>query len=670
MPNFFNKYPYTDFHELNLDWVLETVKRIAAEWAETLEEWHNTQEEWQQLYDYVHDYFDNLDVQQEINNKLDAMALDGSLATIAQPIIDAKVAQLLPSEVSDQIGPVVASQIGSAVADQIGPVVADQVVPYISPAVASWLADHITNPSNPPIDTSLSVPGSAADAKVVGDTFAKCLKSSALNVYHNHLEGMADADDCPDNSVVCFASTITSSEFTDLPIYQRSGTMITLNFDASVKYGRTQIYITENGIIYTRLSAYSATPPGYTWLDWNVINPGSYGFTASFASVTNYVSPIVLQTGTTYGIKVLDFNNAVTFYIQGDTTHYAITDWYNYVEFTPVTTGLLYMYNIGGDLGTCRVEIYEGPAKTKYEDKVHEYTVGPSGDFTEITACFEALRKDPSKKIIKILGGEYDIVQEYIDNNIPICPINVDPIGHFIEYNAIVPTNSHIIGIGNVVMKCFGDPATWSYNQGYSVSALNILGSCIIENITIHAKNCRYCVHGDPLTYEAFNKSTYKFKNVKFIKEHGEYNSGGQYLGTPACTGFGFNPYIKYEFENCVFLNKDTGGTLYGHNRNGVGGSNTIYNSPYIKCSNCAMIKDASASECIWLDVMTSGGPDQQIITDFLDCSINGSILVSDNHNHGGTHPNVYDITMIGCSSVSVDISDAANTYIPKVYTT
>lgn len=27
MPNFYNKYPYTDFHELNLDWVLETVKQ-------------------------------------------------------------------------------------------------------------------------------------------------------------------------------------------------------------------------------------------------------------------------------------------------------------------------------------------------------------------------------------------------------------------------------------------------------------------------------------------------------------------------------------------------------------------------------------------------------------------------------------------------------------------
>ena len=71
MPNFLDKYPYTDFHELNLDWIIKTVKETVAEWAVTLTEWHNTQEEWQQLYDYVHDYFDNLDVQQEINNKID-----------------------------------------------------------------------------------------------------------------------------------------------------------------------------------------------------------------------------------------------------------------------------------------------------------------------------------------------------------------------------------------------------------------------------------------------------------------------------------------------------------------------------------------------------------------------------------------------------------------------
>lgn len=42
---FENKYPYTDFHELNLDWILEVVKRIETEWPEfktTLEtEWND-----------------------------------------------------------------------------------------------------------------------------------------------------------------------------------------------------------------------------------------------------------------------------------------------------------------------------------------------------------------------------------------------------------------------------------------------------------------------------------------------------------------------------------------------------------------------------------------------------------------------------------------------------
>ncbi len=38
--------------------------------------------DFKELYDYVHDYFDNLDVQEEINNKLDDMAESGELADI------------------------------------------------------------------------------------------------------------------------------------------------------------------------------------------------------------------------------------------------------------------------------------------------------------------------------------------------------------------------------------------------------------------------------------------------------------------------------------------------------------------------------------------------------------------------------------------------------------
>lgn len=39
-------------------------------------------------------------------------------------------------------------------------------------SVSDYLDEHLTNPTNPPIDTSLKIAGAAADSKTVGDTFA------------------------------------------------------------------------------------------------------------------------------------------------------------------------------------------------------------------------------------------------------------------------------------------------------------------------------------------------------------------------------------------------------------------------------------------------------------------------------------------------------------------
>ena len=71
MPNFYNKYPYTDFHELNLDWVLETIRNLTEEWAAVQTDWSDTKQAWEDLYNYVTDYFDNLDLQNEVNIKLE-----------------------------------------------------------------------------------------------------------------------------------------------------------------------------------------------------------------------------------------------------------------------------------------------------------------------------------------------------------------------------------------------------------------------------------------------------------------------------------------------------------------------------------------------------------------------------------------------------------------------
>ena len=79
---------------------------------------------YEELQGYVNRYFDNLDVQEEINNKLDKMASDGSLLTI--------------------------------------------ISPTISEETAKWLRANITNPTNPPVDKSLTVVGAAADAFKAG----------------------------------------------------------------------------------------------------------------------------------------------------------------------------------------------------------------------------------------------------------------------------------------------------------------------------------------------------------------------------------------------------------------------------------------------------------------------------------------------------------------------
>ena len=79
---------------------------------------------YEELQSYVNNYFSSLDVQEEINNKLDKMASDGSLVTIMSPVISTQVSE--------------------------------------------WLSKNIT-PTTPAIDKSLTISGAGADAKVVGD---------------------------------------------------------------------------------------------------------------------------------------------------------------------------------------------------------------------------------------------------------------------------------------------------------------------------------------------------------------------------------------------------------------------------------------------------------------------------------------------------------------------
>lgn len=80
------------FYDKESGTVLQQTARMYAKVNELTESVNHYIEQFTELYDYVHDYFDNLNVQEEINNKLDEMSRDGSLETLIgvyiQPRID------------------------------------------------------------------------------------------------------------------------------------------------------------------------------------------------------------------------------------------------------------------------------------------------------------------------------------------------------------------------------------------------------------------------------------------------------------------------------------------------------------------------------------------------------------------------------------------------------
>lgn len=71
----FSNFPYTDFHNLNLDWVLATTKDLNTKWDTYYKEWDKWQKD-------VQNYIDNLDYIAAIDAYLDGLKNSGELADI------------------------------------------------------------------------------------------------------------------------------------------------------------------------------------------------------------------------------------------------------------------------------------------------------------------------------------------------------------------------------------------------------------------------------------------------------------------------------------------------------------------------------------------------------------------------------------------------------------
>ncbi len=173
---FFDHYPYTNLHNVNLDWVLQKVKDWGAEVEYNNQRFENLKEANDAFKLYVTGYLHNLDVQDEINTKLDDMLASG---------------ELLP-----------------------------YLRPYIRTEVTDWLSDHIT-PTTPPIDSSLSIAGAAADAEAAGNAINEVrLSLNSITIYSDPVDIKKEMYTGSQSTNVGIGNTITINPTTSTAKYK------------------------------------------------------------------------------------------------------------------------------------------------------------------------------------------------------------------------------------------------------------------------------------------------------------------------------------------------------------------------------------------------------------------------------------------------------------------
>lgn len=241
----FRQFPYSNFHEMNMDEIIKIVKQMLEDWAQYYDTWDDwkTQvtNEWAAMQSFINHYFDNLNVQTEINNKITSMVNSGEFGRIVDP--------------------------------------------YVPPAVAEWLAEHITTPETVVIDDTLSIEGAAADAKATGENIN--LKTSWIPV--NTL------------SVSLYGTY-------PIPIYADQYDIIRITCDAPTSGSRINCYYHDgtnsgskpfsNGVVTT---AVFRTPKKLDYITIYVDNNNAATFTVekykNTSEITNYYDKTEIQSG-------------------------------------------------------------------------------------------------------------------------------------------------------------------------------------------------------------------------------------------------------------------------------------------------------------------------------------------------------------------------------------
>lgn len=79
----FNEFPFSNNHEMNLDWIISEIKRVVKEWQDMIITWEELKELVTNFLETVH-----VDIEKEVGKKLEEMKKDGTLADLIAKNLD------------------------------------------------------------------------------------------------------------------------------------------------------------------------------------------------------------------------------------------------------------------------------------------------------------------------------------------------------------------------------------------------------------------------------------------------------------------------------------------------------------------------------------------------------------------------------------------------------
>ena len=465
----------------------------------TVKEMFTAQDElvksYKDLYDFINNYFDNLDVQEEVNKKVDELAKDGTLLQLIKP--------------------------------------------------------YIVNNANPIMVNSTSMMNDSNKIYVLSNNMHIYYWNGTTFTDSGNIYGISD--NLHGHGLLFYSLESTPAEFRDLnnllpntvywyafrnginntPVSDFAGAVITFSYSNSAK-AIAQLAISYENVLYYRL--YQAAK----WTSWNIpIENYMHGYGRLFYSLESTPAEFRdlnnLLPNTVYWYA---FRNGINNTPVSDFAGAVIT--FSYSSSAKAMAQLAISYE-----NVLYYRLYQANKWTSWAtvNNNKTYYVGfPEhvNNYNSVIECLNAVKNDNEHKTIYIKSGTYDLLAEiggmsYINS----------ATGNWDEVQPVV-SNVDIIGVGNVVLNFKLE--TTDYSHWWLFSALNVRGNVKLENITINSAKCRYSIHDESGTL--YPDSVKKYINVKCYQDNTDY--GG------ACVGCGYSMNTISTFINCVFQNTKT----------------------------------------------------------------------------------------------------------------